>query len=354
MEKLAEHQAAGSESGENMVFILGCERSGSTWLTNLFDAHPAVELFMEPFAPFARILPELPERNRVADETKLPLAALLREVYQKLPAMKYPYFYRPGKSLLWKRVDRFIWKFRGYARKGVRLARTTGMRRYSLLSLNADNTPLALQSKKRREPHRIVTKELRLNFKVGLLHRAFPDAVCLLAIRHPGAQISSILRLFERGNLGELKQSLEGFREAVLKTEQALPYKELFARVWREDQPAEQLIVWWMINYDLLLRECKRLGVRYRVIYHEDLSEHPAEEFDAVLAFAGLSGAKEVDNYLIASSTRQTQSESPVDTMRQSSDFYKAAINQVDAGLKEQISKAFTLFDASEELRRYA
>ena len=354
MEKCAGHQAAESGSGENMVFILGCERSGSTWLTNLFDAHPAVELFMEPFAPFARILPELPERNRMADESSAPLAESFRDACKRLSALKHPYFYRPGKSTFWKRVDRSMWQARSYVRARVRLPKTIGMRRYNLLNLNTLKIPITLQSKKWREPQRVVTKELRLNFKVGLLHRAFPDAVCLLAIRHPGAQISSILRLFERGNLGELKQSLEGFREEFLNTKQAESYKNLFANAWHPDQVAEQLIVWWMVNYDLLLRECKRLGVRYRVIYHEDLSERPEEEFGAVLEFTGLPGAKEVDRYLIASSTRQTQSESPVDTMRQSSDFYKAAIDQVDANLKEKISKAFTLFDASEELGRYA
>ena len=35
------------------VFILGCERSGSTWLGNIFDAHADVEFWMEPFADYA-------------------------------------------------------------------------------------------------------------------------------------------------------------------------------------------------------------------------------------------------------------------------------------------------------------
>lgn len=45
------------------VLILGCERSGSTWLANIFDSHPRVNLFMEPFAQYAGLFPGFPDRN---------------------------------------------------------------------------------------------------------------------------------------------------------------------------------------------------------------------------------------------------------------------------------------------------
>jgi hypothetical protein len=36
------------------IFILGCG-GGSTWVSNILDAHPSVDFYMEPFADYAGI-----------------------------------------------------------------------------------------------------------------------------------------------------------------------------------------------------------------------------------------------------------------------------------------------------------
>ena len=70
------------------VFLLGCERSGSTWLANIFDAHPDVELWMEPFADYAELFPAVPDRNAWLGQATPALEVAIRQGYARLPGLK--------------------------------------------------------------------------------------------------------------------------------------------------------------------------------------------------------------------------------------------------------------------------
>ncbi len=86
------------------VFILGCERSGSTWLSNIIDANPDVEFFMEPFATQIDIFPGFPERNFYLENCRDNLLEFLKGEYEKLPQMKY-LFYKRGNHFYIRILD---------------------------------------------------------------------------------------------------------------------------------------------------------------------------------------------------------------------------------------------------------
>ena len=65
-------------SSKSLVFILGCQRSGTTWLANIFDASPDTLLFMEPFAPGYKIFPEFPAASIFLDNSSSELNHLLK------------------------------------------------------------------------------------------------------------------------------------------------------------------------------------------------------------------------------------------------------------------------------------
>ena len=93
----------------SIVFILGCQRSGTTWLANIFDSSPDTLLFMEPFSVPYGIFPDFPESSYVLERTSPFLDNYLHhEVvrlilhYKTLVSRKS--LYDPN----WFRIERFL------------------------------------------------------------------------------------------------------------------------------------------------------------------------------------------------------------------------------------------------------
>jgi hypothetical protein len=319
------------------VFLLGCERSGSTWLANIFDAHPDVELWMEPFADYAELFPGVPDRNTWVGEPSPELETALHEGYARLPGLKYPLLHRPGASPRLRRAEQRLLRT---ARRWLRrVARTSprALERYELLQLNAVETPVARLARKRSRPACRVTKELRLNFKAGLLHGCFPEARFIVATRHPGAQVSSILSWLERGRLGELARTLESFEARLREQERLEPFARALGDLPARSGPEGKLAAWWAINYSVLLGDLEAGGVQHRVVQHERLSRATAQEAAELLAFAGLPPDPAVEDYLAWSSAGAPQGDSPTETVRHSAEHSRDSILGVSEPVKNAV-----------------
>ncbi|MGE5342895.1 MAG: sulfotransferase [Candidatus Omnitrophota bacterium] len=321
------------------VFILGCERSGSTWLANILDAHPGVELFMEPFADYAVIFPDIPPRNvSVCDPNETQINGV-QTGYEKLLRLKYPLGYRFGRSLNWKRLD--AWIIQWVKRIDGRLHRPLplAVQRYDLLNLHTSKIPVQFQVKKWKKPQLEATKDLRLCFKTGLIAHAFANPLFLIAIRHPGAQIGSIQTLFSKNSLGELRRSLETFIDDIRNQPRFDTYTALMDRFADANDPDILLILWWLIHYEMLFRDLKDQRLTFLPVFHEDISETPAHVASAIFDFIGLDLTPEVHTYLERSSSaeRSRPVQSNVDTFRNSSHYYKERIGAVDPELNRKI-----------------
>ncbi len=336
------------------IFILGGERSGSTWLANIFDAHPDVELIMEPFADYANLIPQPWSRYEYVSSIPSGWGTALDHAYQELPEKKYPLLYRPGRPPVMMAVDRCIIRSYQAVRRLFRMAPSRLALWYDLLNLNRRELPVSRLTTKNPRPSVSVTKELRLNFKVPLLASAFPDGFYLVAIREPGAQIDSIEKLSRRGNLEELSSSLGYFKEALQQQERFRKYLALMDEVTE----TELLPLWWLVNYQTLLEDLKDYGMEHEVIRHEAIAADPAGLIAGILPRCGLSNDDAVFRYVEWSSRNQRIAPRPTDTTRDSREFYKRGISGVRPQLRERIGslfvKAIECVQLDDLLRHYA
>ena len=323
---------------EKMVFVLGCERSGSTWLSNILDAHPNVEFFMEPFADYADLFPGFPERNLYLPSANKDLANLVKIQFEKLSDLKYSFFYKKGKSNIVKYLNKFVIGSYKFVAKKFCMRPPLIIDQYDLLNLNNSKIPYNRQVKKKSKNIVEITKELRLNFKVGVLSNFFPDAKYLVSIRHPGAQINSIIKLFQQGRLGELKKSLLSFFECVRNFKRFEKYMPLIQKCDWENDMEIKLVLWWLINYEILIEDLKAYKLNYYIVYHEKISEDPYKVTSEVLDFCGLTFSKEVKEYIAFSSENNKINDrySSVNTNRNSRMYYKKKIEDVDENLRKK------------------
>ncbi len=306
-----------AQRSARQVFLVGCERSGATWLANIFDAHPRAELWMEPCAPHARLL-ERPVAREIHAARVAGTGGALGEAFADLGRHKYPLAYRRGRSLLWSSLDR------GATRAISRIARRIAGRtplwvaRYELLNLNQSEVPWAWRTRKRRGADVEVTKDVRLGLQVPLLARAFPQARFLVMVRHPVAQVASMYRSIEVGDLPELAALLPRFPDAVARQPRLRALRELVARVEERRDLATSLAFYWLVNYQTVLEDLSACGATHRVVRHEELSGEPEAVASGLLDWCGLGSDPAVLSYVSRSSRSEVVRPSPLDTARDS------------------------------------
>jgi hypothetical protein len=338
------------------ILILGCERSGSTWIGNVLDAHPDVLFWMEPFAEALTIFPGFPDRNVYLNSVSCEMTELIRGQYETLYGRKYPFFYQPGKSLWWRYADQMLVESYVNLGRWLRFGLSPKIRQYRELNLNTREIPIARQFQKSRHPLVEVTKDLRLNFKVRVLASVFPDAKYIAAVRHPGAQIGSIKRMFGKKRLDELQRALRTFAETIAEQKRFEIYQEMIEKA--QDDPDEKLILWWVVNYQTLLGDLAGCGLPYQVVSNEVISENPAQVMTDLLAFCGLGEHAQVGRYLHESSSSEEKVDfAPVDTNRDSAKYYKRRIAETPEELNTKIQRVLSRLVEqgllNDALRRY-
>jgi hypothetical protein len=318
-----------------LTFLLGCERSGSTWLANILDAHEAVELLMEPFAPYARLFPEFPERNQHVPHAPPELAQAVRRGLGGLLAKKYSLCYRPGRGLAWKSVDARLATTIRAGHQLLRLTPPLRLRQWELLNLNTSELPVSLQTRKRWPPRHTVLKELRLNLKVKVLVDAVPDARFLVIVRNPAAQLTSIQRMMGQGRLQELAAALKTLPAEVARDPSLARY-----RPWIGDGDATKVLVaWWFLNYETLLSDLDACRAPALLVRHEELSAQPYEGSEKVFAFLGLTMTPAIEAYLRTSTAEEPRSTSPLDTFRESARHSQATIRDADRTIVARLER---------------
>jgi hypothetical protein len=320
------------------VFVLGCERSGSTWVANILDAHPDVELWMEPAADYAGLLPELADRNTWCGAPSPGEVDALRAGLAGLARAKYPLAYRPGRWPGLRAADAAAARAVRAACRHARRPAPAWLARYELLNLHASRIPVRLQTRKRRAPSRVVVKELRLQLKARLVAAAFPEARALVTLRHPVTQVASMARLLAGGGLGELARALRRFPAAVASQPRLRAWAELVHAAERAAAPAPQLALYWLVAYQTLLEDLEACGLPHRVVSHEALARDPETGADELLAWCDLPASAEVLRYVRWSSASEAAQPAAVDTSRDSRSVAERAHAAVAPELRAQVT----------------
>ena len=321
-------------------FILGVERSGSTWLSNLIDAHPKTQLYMEPFAPRIEAFPGFPDRLFYLPEANPHIRECVYQGISALSKYKYPLFQRQkqgalARTLLYRGIypiSEFIHKALGAF--GGRPSRTH--LRFKNLNKNRIENPYLRRLRKDETPSYTVMKELRLNFKVGMLADLWPTTRVLVILRNPVSQIGSMVRLLDQGALHDLRRALRVFREYVQEGRRFSKYQDVLERMTGESL-LHRSVAYWFVSYATLLEDLQRYEVEHTVIRHEELCQSTQEKCRQALSFLGMKEAPETEKYVHWSTNATNHTESVMDTRRDSESYYLEALHAVSAEVRSAV-----------------
>lgn len=312
---------------EVMVFILGCQRSGTTWLANIFDACPETLVFMEPFAPEYTIFPEFPKTNEFIEASPPSLTRFLRvEMPKRLLASKSLFFYKSMINPTWFRVERLLDRAFNKVWWGVPDRLQKRIRKFELLNLNRmdDNT---LLYPKNTRPSVSIIKELRFAGKIPILQNAFPETNFIVIIRHPCATVYSILKWFERGRLVELRRDLETYLDKAEVQNVSKPYRNLLKRC-RNGNMAHKIALYWRISYETMFRQLKKYS-SFQFLVYEQLALQPKETVTQIFKQLGIPYSLSVDEYLFFSTHASVDMSNPITTLRKSSTYYRSWMDEI-------------------------
>lgn len=266
------------------VFIIGAQRSGTTWLGKIFDSHPDVIYRHEPDdnlrAPDH--LNEAEARDLVAKwcanrgvriATKPPL---FRKSWQSLPAYAI-------RGLL------------GHAMIG--LARLPGgreaARRWEVPDMG--DTSRA----------RFVLKTVLWCEGVGVAARALPDSRTIVIIRRPRGQVHSVLRGARQGRF-----ELRGGGNLPIHQTRAMQHAALYGidATAFEALPDAAKCAWDWVAFNEIVEAAVRGLSNVRTVLYEDLTSQPEQVVRDLFSFSGLSWDQQTADFLRTSANAESDS----------------------------------------------
>ncbi|MDZ7658653.1 sulfotransferase [Fodinibius sp.] len=257
-----------------MVFILGIERSATTWVSNLLEAHPDTRVYVEPMSEITARFKKWPDRfEYIADfEEKARYFQHELEHIKKHKTWFLTKYLNNG--LAWQ-FD--LWFSNFLVRKELA---SEAARDFSEINFHRKAQPYVKKSKK---PKIDVIKELRLNFNPGIIANIDNNAQVLVVIRNVFANIESILENMERGNLAELNRLLLEYYGAI--------NVEVIYKYWRD-------------SYNSLLKGLEGSKITYQIVYHTSLIQNPKREINKLGNFIGVDDTDSIINYLYQSNKK--------------------------------------------------
>ena len=319
-----------SVSAIGLTFILGTQRSGTTWLANIFDSHPDCLHYYEPFAPGYGIFPYFPGEFVYLEPPATRLAARLRHDLPRLVSKRSILFdpvhesHRQFAMEAWLMVHIEEWARR------AKLSPPAFAAQFNLLHLNRiGQHPFAYFPK---SDHIRVSaiKEVRLYFKLQFLAETFPDARFIHVVRHPAAVVSSMMNFIQRGRLVEIRDHINDFTGVVAAQPRFENYRPLLERIQRGTLP-EKLAAYWRVANETLADDANKVGNRALHLVYEDLATDPLSRVGELFRWCGLSMPPSTDAYVRDSSTSRSERKTVLDTNRVSATYYRDWVGKAPA-----------------------
>jgi hypothetical protein len=272
--------------GENVVFVLGAPRSGTTWLAKIFDSHPDVIYRHEPDTVLrSNCIPVIYSDTQAAIRTEDVREYLLRLFALRSPksAGSLPTFrkhFRPASMEYLRSLTVY----------GAKIAANAGLR--SLANIAIPD----LVSRKGAGSIRYVLKSVSARGRVKLFSEALPKSRIVFLVRHPCGQVASTLN-------GIAKRKFEKsipFAE-VLSTNEARQIG-LTADAFEKLDLVEQCAWHWAILNQKALNDLPGAG-RATTVRYEDLCNAPETVVGQLFTFAGLDWNGQSEEFLRKSTT---------------------------------------------------
>ena len=251
-----------------MIFVLGIERSATTWVANILDHHPATEVFMEPLSSFTSGFKKWPDRFTNLEEFES-IASYFKEELKLVSKNKHLFYTRFSDSKQAWAIDLYLSDI--LVRK--KLA-SNKIRDFLELNFHRKGQDFFVT---KQPPLQTVIKELRLNFNAGLIGAIDVEAKILISIREAASCIRSILSQLEQGNLVELKKLL----------------RQKYGSI-----SPQTICRYWFESYSCLLKDVQKYDMEFEVVSHTELLESPRKTVEEFLQFLGLNITPSVINFL--------------------------------------------------------
>ncbi len=250
-----------------MLFILGIERSATTWVSNLIDAHPAVRVYVEPLSHFTSRFKEWPDRFEKLNHLQ-EKAAYFKKEFEVIKQRRRWLLTRFSDSPKAWRADMKLSEF--LIRK--KLA-NSAINDFYEINFHRKNR---LQPKGKETAHLEAIKELRLNFNAEVIPFIDANARVIVVVRDMAANVQSILKYIENGGLAELKKLLIDHYGSV---------------------NVETVFKYWRDSYNELLHQLEKDKTPCFTLNHTHLMREPEHAIQAVCGFIGLKNPGPIINY---------------------------------------------------------
>lgn len=252
------------------VFVLGVERSATTWISNILEAHPNTCVYMEPLSRTVSGLKSWPRRfTKISDLDSY--AKYFRQEFRNLRNRRRFLFTRYfDAGLAWK-VDSTLATF---VDDNFNVSQASDFLELNFHRLNED---FKFPSK---ESSITVVKEVRLNYNVDLTKKINQDSKVIVPIRGYAPVIKSIKRHFKKGALVELKE-------------------DLMSRFG--DIGDRTIFKYWVSSYNKILKSMDSKNISYKILYHENYIQDVNKIFK-VFDWLGLVHSESTRTYVKKSS----------------------------------------------------
>jgi hypothetical protein len=267
-------------------WVLGAPRSGTTWLGKIFDSHPDVLYRNEPDKELAsEKLPVMCRVEDLEDHRYVARAYLDRliDIRTLRSAGKLPIFHKNYQTLKarWLRFGMVY---------GLHLA---NLATRGALWPNSQPIPDVID-RAHWSPPTIVVKSVSACGRARLFLEALPGSRTVFIVRHPCAQVASVLRGIALGKF-------TGPSRELLSTDQALQLN-LTTERFEALTPVEKLAWQWAILNQKTIDDLS--GVcGARIVRYEDLVADPASVVRELFVFAGLTWHPQTAAFMLKSTT---------------------------------------------------
>lgn len=319
------------------VFILGTQRSGTTWLANIFDSHPECLHYYEPFAPAYGIFPYFPHEflhvtppePGLADRLRADMPGLLRyrsrlfdPVHETRRQFAFEAWLMGKLESLGRRAGPKAFRFAA---------------QFNLVHLNRiGQQPVAWFEK--GAVRVVAIKEVRLYFKASFLASALPGATFIHVVRHPAAVVLSMDNFLKRGRLVEIRDHIGRLVETMRAQEALARYEPVLARV-RDGNLHDRLAAYWRVANEELTAQLATMPSRSYPLVYEELATDPLARAADMFAWCDLAMTPQTEAYVRGSSTSRSDRKTALDTNRVSATYYRDWVGKVTPEVRGSVER---------------
>ncbi len=320
-----------------MLFVLGIQRSGTTWVANMFDASPDTLLFMEPFAPAYGLFPEMPDQGFFLQSAPAQTQVQLAEhLHERLYRRKYLFLASSLTDPNLFRIERALVRFVTVLARYMPSHLQRRGAQFTLLNLNRFERSYPLNPKS-EDPRYWIVKELRVAGQMRLLQATFARARYLAIIRSPHATVHSMLRWFSRGRLGELRQELSTFLEKLEAQNIGNDYKKLIVTA-KAGSISHRAALYWRVCYETMVRELEN-NPRFRLVPYEAIADQATTTMSELYDWAEIPWSDAVRRYIGYSTDTDTERPTVTNTIRKSASHYWSWRHQISSDEREAVDE---------------